>query len=80
MLLCYSIERKAGEKKKKALFLSVKKKKNDHLSKNNVRRTPTIPVLSQMSHPIDLGQPGSHLALSLKSHIVRGMKDIFFHF
>lgn len=39
-----------------------------------------IPVLSQMSHPIDLGQPGSHLALSLKSHIVRGMKDIFFHF
>ena len=67
--------------KKKALFLSVKKKKkNDHLSKNNVRRTPTIPVLSQMSHPIDLGQPGSHLVLSLKSHIVRGMKDIFFHF
>lgn len=79
MLLCYSIERKAGEKKKKALFLSEKKKK-DHLSKNNVRRTPTIPVLSQMSCPIDLGQPGSHLALSLKSHIVRGMKDIFFHF
>lgn len=78
MLLCYSIERKAGGKKKS--FISVCKKKKDHLSKNNVRRTPTIPVLSQMSRPIDLGQPGSHLALSLKSHIVRGMKDIFFHF
>lgn len=39
-----------------------------------------IPVLSQMSHPIDLGQPGSHLANSLKSHIVQGTKDIFFHF
>lgn len=66
-----------GEKKKS--FISVSER-NDELSKNNVRRTPATPVPSQMSHRIDLGEPGSHLVHSLRSHTVQGGKDTFFHF
>lgn len=70
MLLCYSSERKGREKK---LYFYQLKKKNDALSKNNERRAATIPVLSQMSHPMHLVEPGSHLVRALKSHVVQGI-------
>lgn len=69
MLLFYSSERKGREKK--LYFYQLKK--NDALSKNNERRAATIPVLSQMSHPMHLVEPGSHLVRALKSHVVQGI-------
>lgn len=42
------------------------------LSKNKVRRTPTTPVPSQMSHHIDLGEPGKSLSAFFKESYCPG--------